>query len=157
MSLADYALRPFPIVARFISFLRSVSAFSVACFRALVFFRAQEKAAEASAGNQPETRALTIVSDLSDLAAVAAESNPRAERERLIRRRWAETGTRMWNARLHEEHAPLNIQGSVELLPLAPGETVRRYDKLEFKLIDGRIVCEGVVVDPPLCSRTPRA
>ena len=38
-----------------------------------------------------------------------------------------------------------------------PGETLPRYDKLEFKLVrsyvDGQavdqIVCEGVVVDPP--------
>jgi hypothetical protein len=30
-----------------------------------------------------------------------------------------------------------------------PGETLPRYDKLEFNLIGGRIVCEGVVVDPP--------
>ena len=33
---------------------------------------------------------------------------------------------------------------------LKPGETLPRYDKLEFKLIDGHIVCEGVVVDPPM-------
>jgi hypothetical protein len=30
-----------------------------------------------------------------------------------------------------------------------PGETLPGYDKLEFKLIGGSIVCEGVIVDPP--------
>jgi hypothetical protein len=43
----------------------------------------------------------------------------------------------------------LNIQGSAELLPLQPGATRREYDRLEFRLIAGDIVCEGVVVDPP--------
>lgn len=89
---------------------------------------------------------------------VEPETDDQPEREKLIRRRWAETGIKMWNPDVHGAgHAALNIQGSVELLPPSPGETLRRYDKLEFKLIrsyvDGQavdqIVCEGVVVDPP--------
>jgi hypothetical protein len=64
----------------------------------------------------------------------------------------------MWNPDVHgARHAALNIQGRVELLPPEPGETLSRYDKLEFKMVrsdvDGQtvdqIVCEGVVVDPP--------
>jgi hypothetical protein len=35
------------------------------------------------------------------------------------------------------------------LLPPKPGETLPGYDKLEFKIVNGEIVCEGVVVDPP--------
>jgi hypothetical protein len=86
------------------------------------------------------------------------ETNDQFEREKLIRRRWAETGIKMWNPDVHGAgHAALNIQGRVELLPAKPGETLPRYDKLEFKIVrsrvDGqavdRIVCEGVVVDPP--------
>jgi hypothetical protein len=54
-------------------------------------------------------------------------------------------------------HAALNIQGRVELLPVKPGETLPGYDKLEFRMVRSnvngqavnRIVCEGVVVDPP--------
>lgn len=65
-------------------------------------------------------------------------------REQLIRRRWAETGIKMWAGL-----GALNIQGSAELLPLQPGATRREYDRLEFRLIAGAIVCEGVVVDPP--------
>ena len=65
-------------------------------------------------------------------------------REQLIRRRWAETGIKMWAGQ-----GALNIQGSAELLPLQPGATRREYDRLEFRLIAGDIVCEGVVVDPP--------
>jgi hypothetical protein len=73
-----------------------------------------------------------------------------ADRAALIRQRWAETGIRMWNPRLHGTgDATLNIQGRVELLPPAPGETMPRYDKLEFKMLGGQIVCEGVIVEAP--------
>jgi hypothetical protein len=85
----------------------------------------------------------------------AAQSNPKLERDQLIRRRWAETGVKMWNARLHGAgQASLNIQGSVDLLPPAPGETGRRYDKLEYALVDGLIMCEGVAIDPPKGHQT---
>lgn len=73
-----------------------------------------------------------------------------ADRTALIRQRWAETGIRMWNPRLHGTgEAALNIQGSVGLLPPAPGETMPRYDKLEFKMLGGQIICEGVIVEAP--------
>lgn len=73
-----------------------------------------------------------------------------ADRTALIRQRWAETGIRMWNPRLHGTgEATLNIQGSVGLLPPAPGETMPRYDKLEFKMLGGQIVCEGVILEAP--------
>jgi hypothetical protein len=74
---------------------------------------------------------------------VAPECTPSA-REKLIRRRWAETGIKMWAGL-----GALNIQGSAELLPLQHGATRREYDRLEFRLVAGDIVCEGVVVDPP--------
>jgi hypothetical protein len=158
MSLADYASRPFPVLARVLGFLRNIAGFNVGILRVLGLFRAREQVTEESPARQIETQASAAISHSSDLAAVVAESNPRAERERLIRRRWTETGIRLWNARLHgEKQQSLNIQGSVKLLPPAPGETVRRYDRLEFNLIDGRIVCEGVAVDPPLRSRTSQA
>jgi hypothetical protein len=43
------------------------------------------------------------------------------------------------------------------LLPPKPGETLPRYDKLEFRMVRsdvhgqavGRIVCEGIFLDPP--------
>jgi hypothetical protein len=81
--------------------------------------------------------------------AVAAETPLAPEctlsaREQLIRRRWTETGIKMWAGL-----GALNIQGSAELLPLKPGATRREYDRLEFRLIAGDIVCEGVIVDPP--------
>jgi hypothetical protein len=73
-----------------------------------------------------------------------APEGPLSAREQLIRRRWAETGIKMWAGL-----GALNIQGSAELLPLKPGATRREYDRLEFRLIAGDIVCEGVLVDPP--------
>lgn len=73
------------------------------------------------------------------------------DRAALIRQRWAETGIRMWNPRLHGTgDAALNIQGRIGLLPPEPGETMPRYDKLEFKLLGGEIVCEGVIVEAPV-------
>jgi hypothetical protein len=72
------------------------------------------------------------------------------DRAALIRQRWTETGIRMWNPRLHGTgDATLNIQGRVGLLPPEPGETMPRYDKLEFRMLGGQIVCEGVIVEPP--------
>lgn len=74
-----------------------------------------------------------------------------ADRAALIRQRWAETGIRMWNPRLHGTgDATLNIQGRIGLLPPEPGETLPRYDKLEFKMLGGQIVCEGVIVEAPV-------
>jgi hypothetical protein len=74
-----------------------------------------------------------------------------ADRVALIRQRWAETGIRMWNPRLHGTgDATLNIQGRIGLLPPEPGETMPRYDKLEFKMLGGQVVCEGVIVEAPV-------
>ncbi|WP_453955296.1 hypothetical protein [Bradyrhizobium sp. USDA 377] len=82
---------------------------------------------------------------------VRAKAAEPADRAALIRQRWAETGIRMWNPRLHGTgDATLNIQGSIELLPPAPGETMPRYDKLEFRMLGGQIVCEGVIVEAPV-------
>ena len=120
------------------------------------------------AGEAPRITSSTVDQETAVLkpssirAVVEPETDDQPEREKLIRRRWAETGIKMWNPDVHGAgRAALNIQGRVELLPPEPGETLPRYDKLEFKLvrscIDGQevnqIVCEGVVVDPP----NPRA
>jgi hypothetical protein len=87
--------------------------------------------------------------EVSGESAIAVESD-QFEREKLIRRRWAETGIKMWNPNVHSAgRAALNIQGRADLLPVKPGGTLPEYDRLEFKLIAGDIVCEGVVVDPP--------
>lgn len=86
----------------------------------------------------------------------ASTPKPRAkaveptDRAALIRQRWTETGMRMWNPRLHGTgEATLNIQGRIGLLPPEPGETMPRYDKLEFRMLGGQIVCEGVTVEAP--------
>jgi hypothetical protein len=70
-----------------------------------------------------------------------------SEREKLIRRRWLETGIRMWNPDVYG--TALNIQGHEGVLPMKQGQALPSYDELTFKLIGSRIVCEGVVVDPP--------
>ena len=94
----------------------------------------------------------------SDHAIAVPKANDQPDREKLIRRRWLETGTKMWNPDHHGAGlAALNIQGRAELLPPKPGETLPGYDTLEFKIVQSyvngeavnQIVCEGVVVDPP--------
>ncbi len=99
------------------------------------------------------------VAEQVELAPPAPKSSPKlrakpaepTDRAALIRQRWAETGIRMWNPRLHGTgEATLNIQGRIGLLPPEPGETMPRYDKLEFKLLGGQIVCEGVIVEAPV-------
>ena len=99
-----------------------------------------------------------VVRPASDHAIAVPTTNEMPDREKLIRRRWLETGIKMWNPDRHGAgHAALNIQGRAELLPPKPGETMPGYDTLEFKIVrshvDGQainqIVCEGVIVDPP--------
>ena len=99
-----------------------------------------------------------VLQPSSDYAIAVPETNDQSEREKLIHRRWLETGMKMWNPDVHGAgHASLNIQGRTELLPVKPGEMLPGYDKLEFKMVRSyvngqavnRIVCEGVVVDPP--------
>ena len=111
-----------------------------------------------------------VLQPSSDHAIAVPETNDQSEREKLIRRRWTETGIKMWNPDVHGAgHAALNIQGRTELLPPKSGETLPVYDALEFKMVRSYvneqtvnlIVCEGVVVDPPkhraggLIARTP--
>jgi hypothetical protein len=80
----------------------------------------------------------------------AEPRDQRAERERLIRRRWMETGIKMWNPDFNGgARATLNIQGQAGLLPVQPGETISRYDTLQFKQVEQGIICEGVVVEAP--------
>jgi len=90
-----------------------------------------------------------------DTATLVAEASGPSEREELVRRRWRETGIRMWNPKVHGAgQSALCIQGRIALLPPKAGETMPQYEKLEFRLIEGRIECDGFVVDPP---EPPRA
>jgi hypothetical protein len=123
--------------------------------------RADEAIAEPLARELPEEASGIAVSPIDPPVAVleaceeialVAEPEPdeASEREKLIRRRWAETGSKMWNPDFHGAgRAALNIQGRVELLPAKPGEQMPQYDKLEFRQVGDDIVCEGVMVDPP--------
>jgi hypothetical protein len=97
-----------------------------------------------------------VLQPSSDHAIAVPETND--QREKLICRRWTETGIKMWNPDVHGAgRAALNIQGRTELLPPKLGETLPGYDTLEFKMVRSYvneqtvnlIVCEGVVVDPP--------
>jgi hypothetical protein len=161
MSLAEYVSRPYPVFTRLAVMLRNIPAmqFVLAKFAALLL-RGDKAGSESLISKfLDEARGITrntvdqhvgILKPSGDFAIAAPKTNDQSEREQLIRRRWAETGIKMWNANVHGAgHAALNIQGRAELLPVKPGETLPGYDKLEYRLIAGHIVCEGVVVDPP--------
>lgn len=117
-----------------------------------------EPVIEASSDSDPAPSVATEVepAPASSAPEIRSAAKPRAKaaepvnRAALIRQRWTETGIRMWNPRLHGTgDATLNIQGRIELLPPEPGETMPRYDKLEFKMLGGQIICEGVIVEAP--------
>jgi hypothetical protein len=100
--------------------------------------------------NEPEPVLVAPAQEIRGVPKARARAAEPVDRTTLIRQRWAETGIKMWNPRLHGTgDATLNIQGRVELLPPAPGENLPRYDKLEFKMLGGQIVCEGVIVEAP--------
>jgi hypothetical protein len=162
MSLAEYASRPFPVFARLAAMLRNIPAvqFVLAGFAALR--RSDQGSNEFTAagllGKAPGVtgdvvdRHVATSKSSGDHAIAAANAHDQSGREQLIRRRWTETGSKMWNPDVRGAgHAVLNIQGCAGLLAAKPGEP--RYDKLEFKLIGGRMVCEGVVLDLPECRR----
>jgi hypothetical protein len=168
MSLAEHISRPFPVLARLALLLRNlpVVRFVFAKFTPLPRRDIQRGEslerlilARTPAGATDTVEPVAVLEALDDIAIAAiaepktiAEPKPddRSEREKLIRRRWKETGIKMWNPGVSGGgRAALKIQGRVGVLPVKPGQSLPRYDTLEFKLIEGRIVCEGVVVDPP--------
>jgi hypothetical protein len=91
-----------------------------------------------------------VIAGIEVSAGLALVSGCHSEREKLIRRRWMETGIKMWNPDVHGiGKAALKIQGREGVLPIKPGQALPGYDELEFKLLGSRIICEDVVVDPP--------
>jgi hypothetical protein len=154
MSHAEHASKPLPVFTKLAALLRNIPAvqFVFAKFAAVGAEPLISKfLGDAPGGtNNAVDQHLDILKSTGDIVMAAPKPSDQSEREKLIRRRWRATGIKMWNPDVHGAgHVALNIQGRVELLPPKPGETLPEYDKLEFKLIGGRIVCEGVVVDPP--------
>jgi len=66
---------------------------------------------------------------------VIAATNHQSDREKLIRRRWLETGIKMWNPDHHGAgHAALNIQGRAELLHRSPARRCPDMTRSNSKL-----------------------
>jgi hypothetical protein len=151
-------MSPLAVLTKLAAMLRNVPAvqFVFAKFAALL---RNKESGEASGviGSKVDQHA-AVLQPSSDRTIAVPETNDQSERQKLIRRRWIETGIKMWNPDIHGAgHAALNIQGRTELLPPKSGETLPGYDTLEFKMVrscvNGQttnlIVCEGVVVDLP--------
>ena len=168
MSHGEYASRPLLVFTKLAVMLRNSSAlqFAFAKFSALLASGNRSSESLISKFLDKSTAVTGSPVDLpiaslklpGDRAIAAPESTDQFKREKLIHRRWTETGIKMWNPDIHGAgHAALNIQGRTELLPPKSGETLPGYDTLEFKMVrsyvNGQavnsIVCEGVVVDPP--------
>jgi hypothetical protein len=168
MSHAEYVSKGLPVFTKLAVMLRNIPAvkFVFAKFAALLRSnkgRGEPLVSEFLSEAPCVTRKTVdqhaaVLKPSSDHAIAAPERTDQSEREELIRRRWTETGIKMWNPDLYGTgQAALNIQGRTELLPPRPGETLPRYDTLQFKIVRSyvngkamnRIVCEGVVVDPP--------
>jgi hypothetical protein len=168
MSHAEYASKPLAVLMKIAAKLRGVPAVQFVFAKFATLLRSKKGSGEPLIseflGAAPDVTRSTVgqhaavLKPSSDDTIAAPESNDQSEREKLIRRRWKETGIKMWNPDFHGAgHAALNIQGRTELLPVKPGETLPGYDTLEFKMVRScvngqpvnRIVCEGVVVDPP--------
>jgi hypothetical protein len=114
---------------------------------------AEPAAVATTADSEPVPPPASPTEETRDRPTPPVKAADPVDRTALIRQRWAETGIRMWNPRLHGTgDAALNIQGRIELLPPAPGETLPRYDKLEFRMLGGQIVCEGVIVEAPVLA-----
>ena len=159
---AEYASKPLAVFTKLAAMLRIVPAVRLVFAKFAALLRSKESGdpviselldGERSVTTQTADQPAAVLKPSSDHAIAAPETNGQSERESLIRRRWSETGIKLWNPRLHG----LNIQGQSKLLPPKPGEKLPRYDTLEFKMVRSnvngqvmdRIVCEGVVVDPP--------
>jgi len=160
MSHAEHASKSLRVFKKLAVLLHNIPAVQFVFSKFAALLRSEKVSAEpliskflgdaAGLTNNTVDQHLDILKSTSDVVIAAPKPSDQSEREKLIRRRWRETGIKMWNPDVHGAgHVALNIQGRVELLPPKPGETLPKYDKLEFKLIGGRIVCEGVVVDPP--------
>ena len=172
MSRVEYASKPVPVFAKLAVVLRNIPAMQFVLGKLAALLRRDKKRTESlNTRFVDETRDITespdqqfavvdpsvVVEPSGGCAIAVPPANNQSSRENLIRRRWTETGIRMWNPDVHGAgRAALGIQGGVELLPPKAGETLPQYDRLEFKLIEGRIVCEGFVVDPPKSRRTAR-
>jgi hypothetical protein len=184
MSQAEYFSKPLPVLSKLADVLRQFPAVQSVFARIAALWRGNKSPAEPRAGDVavgppavseraaervavvPEPPAVSenpvervaVVAEQAGAAAVAKpETDPKSARQDLIRRRWAETGIKMWNPDVHGAgKAALSIQGGAALLPPKEGETMPRYDRLEFRMVRSevegqadQIVCEGVVVDPP--------
>ena len=166
-------MSPLAVLTKLAAILRSVPAVRLVFAKFEALLRNKESgeplASEFLGEASDATRSMVehhaaVLQPSSDHAIAVPETNDQSEREKLIRRRWTETGIKMWNPDVHGGgHVVLNIQGRTELLPPKSGETLPGYDTLQFKMVrscgNGQtvnlIVCEGVVVDPPKHRGTP--
>jgi hypothetical protein len=148
-------MSPLAVLTKLAAMLRNVPAVQFVFAKFAALLRNNESGEASGVIRSTVDQHAAVLQPSSDHAIAVPETNDQSEREKLIRRRWTETGIKMWNPDVHGAgHAALKIQGRTELLPPKSGETLPGYDTLEFKMVRfgqtaNLIVCESVVVDPP--------
>src|SRR5450755_39555 len=147
-------MSPSAVLTKLAAMLRNVPAVQFVFAKFAALLRNNESGEASGVIRSTVDQHATVLQPSSDHAIAVPEANDQSEREKLIRRRWTETGIKMWNPDVHGAgHAALNIQGRTELLPPKSGGTLPGYDTLEFKMVrscvNGQtanlIVCESVV------------
>jgi hypothetical protein len=126
LSHAEHASRPLPVFMKLAIMLGNIPAVQFLFAKFAAQLRSDTRSAESllskflgeGPGFTGNADRQAAVLELPVRYAVAApQSNDQYEREELIRRRWTETGIKMWNPHVHGAGlAALNIQGRTELL-----------------------------------------
>jgi hypothetical protein len=137
-AMGQYVSKPLPVFTKLAAMLRNVPAVQFVFAKFAALLRSNKGSGEPVISEfLDDTRGVTrnsvdqpvaILESPVSYAITAPQSNDLYEREKLIRRRWTETGIKMWNRHVHGAGlAALNIQGRTELLPVKPGETLPGY------------------------------
>jgi len=118
-AMDGYASKPLPVFTKLAILLRIFPAVQLVIAKFAALLRSDRGSAEprttefvgealGTTRNTVDQHA-AVLKPSSDYAIAAPESNGQSEREKLIRRRWEETGIKMWNPDFHGAgHAALN-------------------------------------------------
>jgi hypothetical protein len=123
MSHAEYASKPVPVFTKLAVMLRNFPAVQLVIAKFAALLRRDRGSGEpliskflgaAPSVNRNTVDHVAILKSSRDLAIPTKSNDDQSEREKLIRRRWAETGIKMWNPNVHGAgHAALQNMRSI--------------------------------------------
>src|SRR5260370_24003170 len=128
-------MSPLAVLTKLAAMLRNVPAVQFVFAKFAALLRNNESGEASGVITSTVDQHAAVLQPSSDHAIAVPETNDQSEREKLIRRRWTETGMKMWNPDVHGAgHAALNIQGRTGFLPPKSAETLPAYYTIKFKL-----------------------